>query len=322
MVEFAKFESRAKTTSWPRVSAVAVRSPNGFLLSARPRAPMLAFNVEKSGAAFLRSVAAPSAAISTTPAQPALRLLHSVQAAQLDLIAAHVELRSPLLEIACRMLERSGQFHGGRTGIQAQIGDAHRLVRVGDVSLQAGERLVVGLAVGNGQVHGGLRGIERSRDVAVHRERAAHRQITPPHDGEYAVDGQVGDLRTDRGVVLAGQQGAAVHANRGAGEIGVHVVLDGLCRRGGGGRQVAQAFALHLQSTYARVGVQRSQLHISGNLAGGIRIEREGAAQAGTGLHQTLELRQLHLVAGDVYAEAAVLQIVGRVAIAGIGIDA
>ena len=60
----------------------------------------------------------------------------------------------------------------------------------------------------------------------------------------------------------------------------------------------------------------------AGNLAGDIRIEREGAAQAGTGLHQTLELRQLHLVAGDVYPEAAVLQIVGCVAIAGTGIDA
>ena len=62
--------------------------------------------------------------------------------------------------------------------------------------------------------------------------------------------------------------------------------------------------------------------HIPGNLARGIRIEGEGAAQAGTGLHQTLELRQLHLVAGDVYAEAAMLQIVGCVAIAGTGIDA
>jgi hypothetical protein len=41
--------------------------------------------------------------------QPGLRLLHSVQAAQLDLIAAYVELRSPLLEVTRGMLERSGE---------------------------------------------------------------------------------------------------------------------------------------------------------------------------------------------------------------------
>jgi hypothetical protein len=58
--------------------------------------------MENSGA-FLRSVAALSAAISTTP-RAALRLLHRMQAAQLNLIAAHAELCSPVLEITGRMV--------------------------------------------------------------------------------------------------------------------------------------------------------------------------------------------------------------------------
>ena len=110
--------------------------------------------------------------------------------------------------------------------------------------------------------------------------------------------------------------------DRGAGEIGVHVVLDGLSGSGGGGCQVAEPLALHFQPAYARVGIERSQLDVAGNLAGGIGVEGEDAAQAGACLHQTLELRQLYLIAGDVYAECAVFEIVGRVAVVCIGVDA
>jgi hypothetical protein len=59
-----------KTTAWPRVVAVAVRSPSGFLSTVRPRAFTLAFSAENSGAEFLRSVAAPSAASCSAPARP------------------------------------------------------------------------------------------------------------------------------------------------------------------------------------------------------------------------------------------------------------
>src|ERR1017187_3856131 len=104
MVERAKFEFSANTTSLPRVSAVAVRSPSGFLSSARPRAAMLALKAEKSGAAFLRSVAAPSAVTSTTPVRP-LFLPHRAQAAQLHLVTAHVELYAPVFKIAHRVVK-------------------------------------------------------------------------------------------------------------------------------------------------------------------------------------------------------------------------
>src|ERR1017187_9791329 len=97
MVERAKFEFSANTTSLPRVSAVAVRSPSGFLSSARPRAAMLALKAEKSGAAIGRHF--------HYSREAALHLPHRAQAAQLHLVTAHVELYAPVFKIAHRVVK-------------------------------------------------------------------------------------------------------------------------------------------------------------------------------------------------------------------------
>ena len=53
-----------------------------------------------------------------------------------------------------------------------------------------------------------------------------------------------------------------------------------------------------------------------------IAIQREDAAQSGAVLDERLELRELHLVAGDVRAEGAAAEVVERVLIVGVGVDA
>ena len=89
---------------------------------------------------------------------------------------------------------------------------------------------------------------------------------------------------------------------------------------GGGGGEVAQITAFHLEAADAEIGLEVGDLELRAGGAGTARcrrvaIEGEDAAKAGAVLHERLELRELHLVAGDVGAERSAAEVVQRVLI-------
>ena len=174
---------------------------------------------------------------------------------------------------------------------------------------------------------GDARILKRAGDLAVGGERAAHGQIALAGDEQHLVDRQVGDVRVGGGVVVAGEERAPVDLDGGAGEIGVHVVVDGVAGAGGGGGDVAEVLAFHLEAADAEIGVEVGDLELRAggggdDVAGDIAVQGEDAAEAGAVLHERLELRELHLIAGDVGADGAAAEVVQRVLIVGGGVDA
>ena len=82
------------------------------------------------------------------------------------------------------------------------------------------------------------------------------------------VDRQIADDGVGGGVVIAGEQRASVDLDGGAGEIGVHVVVDGVAVAGGGGGEIAEIPAFHLKAADAEIGLEVGDLEIRAGCGG------------------------------------------------------
>src|SRR6185503_9720928 len=120
-----------------------------------------------------------------------------------------------------------------RPGVEARTAEFDGGVAVADVGLQAVERLLVRGAVDDGHSRIHARGRGRAGDLCVRGERAANRDVAPAGDDERLLDRQVADVGGGGGVVIRGEERASVDADDRAGEIGVHVVVDGPAVTGG-----------------------------------------------------------------------------------------